>query len=151
WFAPQVVDSKLVGSLIPDAWVAKHGGANVQLDLKNGWSPITQICLGNPDVVEYLIKAMSNAVSKYELDWLKWDNSGLPGAVCNRADHGHQGVDGALAALKGQYAIYEHLHKRFPQLVLENCGYPSRLDYGLARYARANWLSDDTSVSLGCR
>jgi alpha-galactosidase len=151
WFAPQLVDSHRVGSLIPDAWVAKHDGVNVQLDLKNGWSPITQICLGDPGVVQYLKKALSDAVSRYELDWLKWDNSGLPGPICNRVDHGHQGVDGALAALRGEYAIYEHLHNRFPELVIENCGYPSRLDYGLARYARANWLSDDTSVSLGCR
>ena len=151
WFAPQLVDSHRVGSLIPDAWVARRDGVQVQLDLKNGWSPITQICLGDPDAVEYLKKALSDAVSRYELDWLKWDNSGLPGPVCNRADHGHQGVDGALAALRGEYTIYEHLHHRFPQLVIENCGYPSRLDYGLARYARANWLSDDTSASLGCR
>ncbi|MEO6434913.1 MAG: alpha-galactosidase [Tepidisphaeraceae bacterium] len=151
WFAPQVVDSHLVGALIPRAWVSQRDGVDVQLDLKNGWSPITQICLGDPAVVEYLKMVMSEAVSRYELDWLKWDNSGLPGPVCNRADHGHQGVDGALAALRGQYTIYEHLHKRFPQLVLENCGAPSRLDYALARYARANWLSDDTGVALNCR
>ena len=51
----------------------------------------------------------------------------------------------------GEYQIYEYLHKRFPNLVLENCGYPSRLDYGLSRYARSNWLTDDTTDALRCR
>lgn len=151
WFDPQVVDSSLVGGLIPDAWVAKCDGANVALDLNNGWAPITQICLGDPAVVAHLKKCLSDAVEKYDLDWLKWDNSGLPGAVCNKSDHGHQAGDGALAALRGEYEIYDFLHKRYPNLVQENCGYPSRLDYRLARCARANWLSDDTSDALRCR
>jgi hypothetical protein len=34
------------------------------------------------------------------------------------------------------------LHRRFPNLVLEQCGYGSRLDYGLAATIRANWCSD---------
>lgn len=151
WFDPQVVDSSLVGGLIPDAWVAKSDGSNVSLDLNNGWSPITQICLGDPAVVEHLKSVLSDAIERYNLDWLKWDNSGLPGAVCNRSDHGHRAGDGALAALRGEYEIYDYLHKKYPNLVLENCGYPSRLDYRLARCARANWLSDDTSDALKCR
>jgi alpha-galactosidase len=85
------------------------------------------------------------------LDWLKWDNSGLPGPVCNRADHGHQATDGALAALKGQYEIWEYLHRRFPRLILEECGYPSRLDYGLARNVQAHWLADSTQPALQVR
>ena len=72
------------------------------------------ICLGNPKTVEYLKKAMGDAVERYGLDWLKWDNSGLPGPVCNRADHGHQATDGGVGRLYGQYEIWEYLHKRFP-------------------------------------
>jgi alpha-galactosidase len=151
WFAPQVVDSGLVGKGVKDEWVARRDGKDIRLDLGNGWAPIDQVCLGDPEVVGHLKAVMAEAVRDYRLDWLKWDNSGLPGQVCNRSDHGHRADDGALAALRGEYEIYEHLHRQFPDLVLENCGYPSRLDYGLARYARANWLSDDTSDALRCR
>jgi len=151
WFAPQVVDSQLVGTLVPDRWVARNNGADLALDLRNGWAPITQVCLGDPEVVDYLDRAMSSAVERYDLDWLKWDNSGLAGPVCNRDDHGHSSGDGPLAALRGQYRVFEHLHTRFPDLVLESCGYPSRVDYGSARYARAYWLSDDTSDAVRCR
>ncbi|MCL5099185.1 MAG: alpha-galactosidase, partial [Candidatus Omnitrophica bacterium] len=151
WFAPQVVDSALVGKVIPERWLAKNNGKTVSLNLGNGWAAIDQICLGDPEVVEHLEIVMASAVEKYHLDWLKWDNSGLPGAVCNRADHGHAPGNGALAALSGEYAIYQYLHRKFPRLILENCGYPSRVDYGLAQYARANWLSDDTTDALRCR
>lgn len=151
WFAPHVVDSKLVGSLIPEKWVAKNDGKDVMLDLGNGWASIKQVCLGDPDVVEYLRKTMTASIEEYNLDWLKWDKSGLPGPVCNRADHGHDSKDGMFADLRGEYELYSYLHRRFPNLMLENCGYPSRLDYGLQRYITANWLSDDTTDEVRCR
>lgn len=149
WFAPQVVDAKLVGTEIPPEFVAERDGKNIQLSIWN--TPIVQICTGNPKVVEHLKKVMGGAVERYSLDWVKWDNSGLPGAVCNRADHGHQTGDGALAALRGQYEIWSSLRERFPKLMLEECGYPSRLDYGLARTATSHWLADSTGTELGVR
>ncbi len=122
WFAPQVVDARLVGTVIPPEFVARKDGKDVQLSIWN--TPITQICTGNPAVVEHLQKVMADAVERFGLDWVKWDNSGLPGPTCNRADHGHQASDGALAALRGQYEIWRHLRERFPHLMLEECGYP---------------------------
>ena len=150
WFAPQVVDSSLVGTVIPREFVARHDGRDITLKIGN-WPQITQICTGNPRVVEHLEKVMGDCVERYQLDWVKWDNSGLPGPVCNDPHHGHQSADGALAALQGQYEIWQYLRQRFPKLMLEECGYPSRLDYGLARWATSHWLSDDTSQSLRVR
>ena len=149
WFAPQVVDAKLVGSLIPREFVARKDGNDIRLTIWD--TPVVQVCTGSPGVVEHLKKMMGDAVERYSLDWLKWDNSGLPGPVCDRADHGHQASDGALAALKGQYEIWEYLRRRFPGLMLEECGYPSRLDYGLARTATSHWLSDSTGSAMGVR
>jgi len=151
WFAPQMVDSRLVGGRIPDSWVAKHDGKPLVSDLGNGWSPITQICLGNPEVVQFLKKSIGSAVQRYGLDWIKWDNSGLPGGVCNRSDHGHQAGDGAIAELEGEYEVWKYLHTQFPNLVMEQCGWPSRVDYGLARYMRTNWLSDASDNALHVR
>ena len=144
WFAPQVVDSSLIGTVIAPDFAARRDSQDIFLRIGD-WAPITQICTGNPAVVEHLKKAMGDAVEHYGLDWVKWDNSGLPGAICNRTDHGHQGTDGALAALNGQYEIWRYLRDRFPKLMLEECGYPSRLDYGLARTATSHWLADDTA------
>ncbi len=144
WVGPNVVDSRIVGALIPEQWVATLNG-KAQTLKPDGWeSSVTQVCLGCTEYIEYLKKELARIVREYQLDWLKWDNSGIPAspANCTRADHGHQSGDASYASLVGQYEIFEHLHAAFPDLVLEQCGYGSRLDYGLARTIRSNWLSD---------
>lgn len=151
WFAPQMVDSSLVGGRIPESWVARNDGKNVVQDVGPAWPTATQICMGDREVIEFLKESMASAVRKYNLDWIKWDNSGLPGPVCNRTDHGHQAGDGQLAAIDGEYEIWNYLHTQFPNLVLEQCGYPSRIDYGLARYMRTNWLSDSSDNAAHVR
>ena len=153
WFAPQMVDTSLIGDRIPETWIARRDGGNLVTNpgRANGWGSITQICLGNPEVVEFLKDSIASAVKRYNLDWVKWDGSGLPGLVCNRGDHGHQIGDGHLAAIGGQYQVWQYLHRLYPNIVLEECGYGSRLDYGLARYMRTNWLDDSSGDALPVR
>ncbi len=71
--------------------------------------------------------------------------------VCNREDHGHQKGDGSYAAQRALYSIWEFLHEKHPRVVFEQCGYGSRHDFGLARYCRANWLSDSTTPASHVR
>ena len=144
WVGPNVVDSRLVGATIPKQWIAQLQGKDLTLH-PDGWeSSVHQACLGCREYIDFLKKELTRIVREFDLDWLKWDNSGIPGspAGCDRTDHGHQSGDGSYAALVGQYEIFDHLHATFPDLVLEQCGYGSRLDYGLARTIRSNWLSD---------
>jgi alpha-galactosidase len=153
WVGPNIVDSRLIPDTIPQRWVAQMDGVDRVLKIKTWESPCPQICLGCPDYIDHLKKHLARIVDEFQLDWLKWDNSGIPGipGQCNRADHGHQAGDGSYAALAGQYEIFRHLHDKFPKLVLEQCGYGSRLDYGLARTIRANWLSDSSFPSSHVR
>jgi len=144
WFAPQMVESSLIGGRIPESWVAKRDGKHLVTVAGTNWPMITQICMGDREVIEFLKKSMASAVGKYNLEWIKWDNSGLPGRACNSPDHGHQAGDGHIAAIEGEYEIWNYLHTQFPNLILEQCGYPSRVDYGLAPYLRSNWLSDSS-------
>ena len=144
WVGPNVVDSRIVGTAVPNLWTAKVDGKEQTLK-PDGWeSSVHQVCLGCRGYLDFLTKELTRINQEFDLDWLKWDNSGIPAspANCNRADHGHQAGDGSYAALVGQYEIFDHLHAKFPNLVLEQCGYGSRLDYGLARTIRSNWLSD---------
>jgi alpha-galactosidase len=144
WVGPNVVDSRIVGTTIPKLWTAQVDGKDQTLQ-PTGWeSSVHQVCLGCRGYLDFLKKELTRIVREFQLDWLKWDNSGIPAspANCNRADHGHQAGDGSYAALVGQYEIFNHLHATFPDLILEQCGYGSRLDYGLARTIRSNWLSD---------
>src|ERR1700723_8596 len=149
WVGPNIVDSRLIGTTIPKPWTAQLEGKDLTLQPEGWESPSTQVCLGCREYIEFLKDKLAHIVREFDLNWLKWDNSGIPKlpAGCDRADHGHQRGDGSYAALIGQYEIFDHLHHTFPDLVLEQCGYGSRLDYGLARTIRANWLSDSSYPS----
>ena len=153
WVDPVVVDQRLVPNEIPHKWVGQKDGRDNVLRIPGWEAPVVHICLGNPDVVDHLKTNLSRLVTNYKLDWLKWDNSGLPAqpTICNRDDHGHQSGDGSYAAQRGYYAVWEHLHENHPRLVLEQCSYGSRHDYGLAPYCRANWLSDASYPSRKVR
>jgi alpha-galactosidase len=153
WVGPNVVDSRLVGTTIPKQWLARIDGKDLTLK-PDGWeSSVHQVCLGCREYLDFLKKELTRLVREYELDWLKWDNSGIPAspANCTRADHGHQPGDASYASLVGQYEIFDHLHSSFPDLILEQCGYGSRLDYGLARTIRSNWMSDASYPSESVR
>ncbi|HEX4486123.1 MAG TPA: glycoside hydrolase family 36 protein, partial [Terriglobales bacterium] len=144
WVGPNVVDSRIVGSTIPKQWTGHIDGKEQTLHPEGWESSVHQVCLACPEYIAFLKKELTRVVREFSIDWLKWDNSGIPGspANCNRTDHGHQGGDASYASLVGQYEIFAHLHATYPELVLEQCGYGSRLDYGLARTIRSNWLSD---------
>lgn len=144
WVGPNIVDTALVPNEIPRSWLAMVDGKPLELKIPTWENVCVQVCLGCPEYAEHLRKSLFKLVENYNLDWIKWDNSGIPAlpARCNRGDHGHNANDGSAAALDSEYAIFEHLHRQFPNLALEQCGYGSRLDYGLAGEIRANWCSD---------
>jgi alpha-galactosidase len=119
-----------------------------------GWNPMKMLCLGDSEVEAHLRKELLGIVDRFHLDWLKWDASGLPGLdiVCDRADHGHEAGNGSQAAVFAKYRILDALHAHHPDLILEQCSYGTRLDYGMGRHgARVNWLSDSTAPSSHVR
>jgi alpha-galactosidase len=140
--------------VVPKIWLAQVEGKDQTLQPEGWESSVSQVCLGSREYIDFLKKELTRVIRDFQLDWLKWDNSGIPGSPasgCNRADHGHQAGDASYAALVGEYEIFNHLHATFPDLVLEQCGYGSRLDYGLARSIRSNWLSDASFPSDAVR
>ena len=144
WVGPNIVDAALVPHEAPLSWLALVDGKRAELNIPTWENKCLQVCLGSTEYAEHLKHSLAKLVEDYNLDWIKWDNSGIPAlpARCNRSDHGHNQNDGSASALANEYAIFEHLHQKFPHLALEQCGYGSRLDYGLAGSIRANWCSD---------
>jgi len=154
WVCPEMVDVTVMEREdIPGDWMTMANGQfNVQ-DIR-GWNPMKMLCTGSSPVERHLQKELLRITDEYRLDWLKWDASGLPGldVVCNRTDHGHQAGNGSQAAVSGKYRILDALHKKYPALIIEQCSYGTRLDYGMGRHgARANWLSDSTAPSSHVR
>lgn len=153
WVDPMIIDVGHVDrGLVPSYWLVQENGVDSELRIGvPDWPPVKQLCTGSVDVQDYLIGKLSSIVERFALDWLKWDDSALALPCCTRTDHGHGAQDGNLEALKGKYRICAALLERFPNLVIEQCGYPARLDYGLASYVRSNWLSDASTPSVHVR
>lgn len=150
WVDCAMVDEKLVPGEIPEKWLAKHDGKELKISYKPYQASIIQLCLGDPEVVEHIKGQLGRLISEFHLEWIKWDTSGENG-ICNRTDHGHQIGDGAYAAERGRYAIWNFLHSNFPELVLEECGGITRQDLGLAPYCRCHWMDDATFPSRHVR
>ena len=144
WVGPNIVDATLVPHEVPLSWLALVDGKPAELAIPTWEHKCMQVCLGSADYAEHLKHSLARLIEDYNLDWIKWDNSGIPAlpARCNRSDHGHRANDGSASALENEYSIFTYLNRAFPNLALEQCGYGSRLDYGLAATIRANWCSD---------
>jgi alpha-galactosidase len=153
WVDPMIIDvGHVERGLVPSRWLIQENGVDSELKIgAPDWPPVKQLCTGDPEVQDYLIGKLSSIVERFALDWLKWDDSALALPCCTRTDHGHGALDGNLEALKGKYRICAALLERFPNLVIEQCGYPARLDYGLASFVRSNWLSDASTPSVHVR
>ncbi|MDW7653860.1 MAG: alpha-galactosidase, partial [Nitrospiraceae bacterium] len=116
WVDPQNVDTRRVTSgEIPESWVARIDGKDLQCDHPT-LSLMTELCLGNPEVVEWLKRELSRVLGEWRVDWVKWDPSGTASYNCNRTDHGHGCEDGAKAYFRGRREIMTYLFEKFPHL-----------------------------------
>ena len=62
WVGPNVVDSRIVGNAIPKLWIAQVDGKDQTLQ-PSGWeSPVSQVCLGCREYLDYLKKELIRIV-----------------------------------------------------------------------------------------
>ncbi|MGA3194987.1 MAG: alpha-galactosidase [Terriglobales bacterium] len=131
WVDPGNVDAARVESgEIPREWLAMIDGKELGVTHPS-LAPTKQLCLGDPKVVAWIEKELSEIIEKWHLDWIKWDPSTTVSYECNRTDHGHGKTDGAYAAYRGRMEIMRYLLERFPNLSGFECD-PS------LRYSRTN-------------
>ena len=116
WVDPGNVDATRVESgEIPLDWLAMIDGKTIGATHPS-LTPTKQLCLGDPKVVVWVEKQLSEIIEKWHLDWIKWDPSATVSYECNRADHGHGKTDGAYAAYRGRLEILRYLLNRFANL-----------------------------------
>ncbi len=121
WVDPGMVDSRRVSTgEIPQAWVAMRDGKALECRHPS-LSPMTQLCLGCPEVIAEVNEKLAAIVERYRLEWIKWDPSGTVSHACDRADHPHGPRSGTWAAYAGRMEIMSHLLDRFPHLIGFEC------------------------------
>jgi hypothetical protein len=121
WVDPGNVDSaRVAAGEIPAGWLAMIDGKPL-VGKHPSLSPMSQLCLGDPEVIAWIKKNLMHIVDAWKLEWLKWDPSGTVDNNCNRTDHGHSAHNGAYAAWRGKMEVWSYLTKRFPSLAGFEC------------------------------
>ncbi|MCI6216482.1 MAG: alpha-galactosidase [Mollicutes bacterium] len=134
WFEPEMVnvDSSLYKAH-PD-WVIKDdvhplifGRNQLVLDLTK------------KEVCDFIYSTLDNAISSYNLDYIKWDyNRPMSSIKSNRSLFFYNYI-------KGLYSILERIKEKYPTFLMEACASGgSRNDLGAYCYFGQGWISDDT-------
>jgi len=95
---------------------------------------------GIAEARNWAVETLSGAVSRWGLDWIKWDfNADAPLGYWSgdeRRELGH---------VNGVYAVLDELRRRHPDLRLEMCaGGGNRVDVEMLSRADSQWISDQT-------
>ncbi len=150
WVEPERVDSRGAVAGSHPNWLAVRDGQVITRTW--GGELDAHLCLGVPEVQEWMAQTIIRVVQEYGVDWLKWDYNVGYGVGCDRPDHGHQRGDGAYAYTLGLYRVLEAIRAACPGLVIENCASGgNRVDLGILQYTHTQWLSDYTHRAASCR
>lgn len=95
---------------------------------------------GREEVLAYILSAMDELVTRYQVDFLKWDNNRYttePGSVAGQEIwHKH---------VAGLYRIMDALRRKHPSLEIQSCsGGGGRVDLGILARTDQVWVSDNT-------
>ena len=104
---------------------------------------ILDLC--NPDVVDYVIKAMSDVFSSANISYVKWDMNRVFTDVYSKYLPAEKQGEVYHRYVMGLYKIMDTLTKEFPDILFEGCASGgNRFDLGILSYFPQIWASDDT-------
>lgn len=100
------------------------------------------------DVRDNIFEQMYNVLSKYNIDYLKWDmNRNFTQAASSTLPPERQG-ELAHRYMLGTYELLDRITKTFPHILLESCsGGGGRYDVGMLCYSPQVWTSDNTDAA----
>lgn len=142
WVEPEMVnpDSKLYREH-PD-WVLNFPGR----PRTEGRNQLV-LNLARPDVRAFVFNSVNRLLTKYKIDYLKWDynrNWSEPGWPAVPPD---QEKNVYVDYVRNLYSILAELRAKHPNVEIESCsGGGGRVDLGIMRYTDQVWPSDNTDA-----
>lgn len=101
--------------------------------------------LSREEVYEYLLGVISGLLTKYDIDYIKWDFNRAVSDVYSNALPAHRQGEAAHRYYLNLYRLYESLTESFPHVLFEGCaGGGGRFDAGMLAYSPQIWCSDNT-------
>ena len=87
-----------------------------------------------PEVRDFLYKRMANILSRYQIDYIKWDHN----RVLPNPD---------AAQTRGSYGLFDRLRAEFPHVEIESCASGGgRIDFGILERTHRVWTSDSNDA-----
>jgi alpha-galactosidase len=100
------------------------------------------IDLTNPEVADWMEQQIARVIGDNELDFFRLDYNTHPGPGSRTLRDGYV-ENGYWRYYEAQYAIYDRLRARFPDVIFENCaGGGGRTDIGMVRRFSHTWVTD---------
>lgn len=124
WVEPEMVNLKSCLYAEHPDWVLRD--ENRPLTTMRRQLPLD---LALPEVQRFCIETLDRLIEENELDYLKWD--------MNRY-FSERGTDREMPFLyvRGLYAVWRHIRRKFPRLLLENCASGGgRADFGMLPFS----------------
>jgi alpha-galactosidase len=101
-----------------------------------------QLDLANPEVAAWAESEIARLIRQYDLDVFRIDYNNSVEEGGNRMKDGFL-ENTQWRHVEALYAIFDHLHKQFPNVIFQNCaGGGGRLDYGIMQRFQNTELSD---------
>jgi len=103
--------------------------------------------LSNPDVVDYLIGAMSHVFEESAADYVKWDMNRNFSDVYSQTLPKERQSEFLYRYMQGLYRLMGTLTAKFPNILFEGCASGgNRFDLGILNYFPQIWASDDSDA-----
>lgn len=142
WFEPEMISKNSNLYRAHPDWCL-HSGGRPRSELRN------QLVLdfSRPEVVDYIIDAVSKVLESAPIDYVKWDmNRSLSEVGSTSLPRERQG-EVYHRYIIGLYRAMETLTSRFPDILFEGCsGGGGRFDPGILYYMPQFWGSDNTDA-----
>lgn len=143
WFEPEMVnpDSDLYRAH-PD-WILHAKGRQSSL-VRNQLT----LDLSRKDVCDYITEAVSDVLSKANIEYVKWDMNRYMSEVGSSELPADRQGEVKHRYMLGLYSVLETLTQRFPNVLFESCASGGgRFDPGMLYYMPQTWTSDDSDAA----
>lgn len=142
WFEPEMLSTDTpLFEQHPD-WILGHPEKNISHGRNQYVLDFT-----NQAVIDEIFNQMDVILSADYVDYVKWDmNRYISEAYSQHLASDQQG-EVFHRYILGVYQLLRRFRQAFPNILLETCaGGGGRYDAGMLKYARQNWISDDTDA-----
>lgn len=103
--------------------------------------------LSRKDVCDYIIKSISNVLSKANIEYAKWDMNRYMSEVGSILLPSDRQGEVMHRYMLGLYSVLETITNKFPNILFESCASGGgRFDPGMLYYMPQTWVSDDTDA-----